>query len=59
MVGYVQNTYFNPNGFMFKKDLPPIALLAKKILEEKENQTASLSLIRFNEKAKKKKEMIH
>jgi len=40
---------------MFKKDLPPIALLAKKILEEKENQTASLSLIRFNEKAKKKK----
>jgi hypothetical protein len=29
----------NPNGFQYKNDLPPVAVLAKKILEEKANQS--------------------
>jgi hypothetical protein len=51
----VQQTYFNPNGFQYKKDLPPIAVLAKNILEEKENQSNRQATIRQQEKDKKKK----
>jgi len=52
----VEHTYFNPNGFQYKKDLPPVAVLAKKILEEKANQTSSESLkIQFERKRKEQK----
>ena len=49
----MEHTYFNPNGFQYKKDLPPVAVLAKKILEEKANQTSSESLKRLFEKKRK------
>jgi hypothetical protein len=42
----VQQTYFNPNGFQYKKNFPPIAVLAKNILEEKENQSTSQAIKR-------------
>ena len=52
----MEHTYFNPNGFQYKKDLPPVAVLAKKILEEKANQTSSESLkIQFERKRKEQK----
>ena len=53
MVGYVERTYFNPNSFSWKKDLPPVAEIAKKILEEKKNQTNSQALKRKIEQDKK------
>jgi len=53
LVGYVERTYFNPNYFCWKKDLPPVAEIAKKILEEKKNQTNSQALKRKIEQDKK------
>jgi hypothetical protein len=44
----VERTYFNPNYFCWKKDLPPVAEIAKKILEEKKNQTKSQALKQKN-----------
>ena len=46
MLGNVEKTHFNPNSFSWKKDLPPVAELAKKFLEEKKNQTNSQALKR-------------
>ena len=45
-------------GRIWKKDLPPIALLAKKIMEEKANQTTSQALKRRHEKDRKQKKMM-
>ena len=49
----MERTYFNPNSFSWKKDLPPVAEIAKKILEEKKNQTNSQALKRKIEQDKK------
>ena len=51
----MKQTYFNPNGFQYKKNLPPIAVLAKNILEEKENQSTSQATKRKHEQDKKNK----
>ena len=54
LVGYVERTYFNPNSFSGKKDLPPVAeIVKKKMLEEKKNQTNSQALKRKIEQDKK------
>ena len=55
MLGYVEKTHFNPNSFSWKKDLPPVAELAKKILEEKKNQTNSQALKRKHKKDRKQR----
>ena len=55
LVGYVQKIYFNPTDFIWKKDVPPVAELARKIMEEKDNQTKSQSLKRQHEKDKKQR----
>lgn len=41
-------------SFNWKKDLPPVAVLVKKILEEKGNQTASQTVKRKLRKTKQK-----
>ena len=51
----MKQTYFNPNGFQYKKNLPPITVLAKNILEEKKNQSTSQATKRKHEQDKKNK----
>ena len=55
MIGYVQTTYFNPNGFAWKKNLPPVAELAKKIVEEKEQQLNRVTMKRKHDKERKQR----
>ena len=45
--------YFSHTDFQHKKDLPPVAVLAKNIVMEKENQFKSQTTKRKHEQVKK------
>ena len=47
--------YFSQTDFQHKKDLPPVAVLAKNIVMEKENQNNSLATKRKHDQGQKKK----
>jgi hypothetical protein len=55
LVGYVATNYFSHTDFQHKKDLPPVAVLAKNIVMEKENQFKSGATKRKHEMNKKKR----